>query len=259
METTVAQKLGALEKLQKIDSELNEIKKVRGALPEEVNDLEDELAGFDTRIQKFNQELEDLEEQINKNKLGIKDSEKLIKKYEEQQMNVRNNREYDAITKELELQQLEIQILEKRIKEAHVNIDAKKEEIENTKGVSGERVKDLESKKNELENLVSESEEEEKKLLKERDKAAKSIEERLFLSYEKIKNSAINGLAVVTVKRGACGGCFNMVPPQRQADIREKKKIIVCEHCGRILADVEDKIEEEPVKKRRRTVKASAK
>jgi len=259
METTVAQKLEALTKLQKVDSELNEIKKVRGALPEEVNDLEDEITGFETRVQKFNQELADLDEQINKNKQGIKDAEKLIKKYEEQQMNVRNNREYDAITKELELQQLEIQILEKRIKEAHANIEAKKEEIDGTKDLSGERLKDLDSKKKELENLVSESEEEEKKLLKQRDKAAKSIEERLFLSYEKIRNSAINGLAVVTVGRGACGGCFNIVPPQRQADIREKKKIIVCEHCGRILADVEDKIEEEPVKKRRRTVKASAK
>ena len=230
----------------------DELIKVRGALPDEVMDLEDEIAGYQTRVEKQNQELADLEDNINSNKAAIKDAEKLIKKYEEQQMNVRNNREYDAITKEVELQQLEIQILEKRIKESYAKIDAKKEEIDQTKNTLSEREKDLDSKKGELETITKESESDEEKLLKEREKAAKNVEERLFKSYEKVRKNMRNGLAVVPVKRGACGGCFNVVPPQQQAEIREKKKIIVCEHCGRILADVEDEIVEE-VKPKRRT------
>jgi len=168
-------------------------------------------------------------------------------------MNVRNNREYDAITKEIELQNLEIQISEKRIKEAYVKIDAKKEDIERTQAEMNERNKDLDTKKNELAVLTKESEEDEDKLLKDREKATKSIEERLLNSYTKLRDNARNGLAVVPVSRGACGGCFNIVPPQRQADIRESKKIIVCEHCGRILAEVTDEIETEEKKKTRRT------
>ncbi len=259
MEATVAQKLKALSKLQSIDSQLDELKKVRGALPEEVMDLEDEIAGYETRVQKYNDEAADLELAIANNKTAIKDAEKLIAKYEEQQMNVRNNREYDAITKEVELQQLEIQILEKRNKEAFDKIEGKKVEIDETQGVTNERKKDLESKKGELDQLVAESEDDEKKLLKGRTSAAKSIEARLFHSYEKVRDNARNGLAVVDVKRGACGGCFNVVPPQRQADIRENKKIIVCEHCGRILADVEVEIVEEKKPRRAtRTTKAKA-
>lgn len=252
MENTVAKKLDSLVKLQSIDSERDELIKVRGALPDEVMDLEDEIAGYQTRVEKQNQELADLEDNINSNKVAIKDAEKLIKKYEEQQMNVRNNREYDAITKEVELQQLEIQILEKRIKESYAKIDTKKEEIDQTKNILSEREKDLVSKKGELETITKESESDEEKLLKEREKAAKNVEDRLFKSYEKVRKNMRNGLAVVSVMRGACGGCFNVVPPQQQAEIREKKKIIVCEHCGRILADVEDEIVEE-VKPKRRT------
>ncbi len=252
MENTVAKKLESLVKLQSIDSERDELIKVRGALPDEVMDLEDEIAGYQTRVDKQNQELADLEGNISSNKTAIKDAEKLIKKYEEQQMNVRNNREYDAITKEMELQNLEIQILEKRIKESYVKIDAKKEEIDQTKDTLSERGKDLESKKQELDTITKESEADEDKLLKEREKASKNVEDRLFNSYEKVRKNMKNGLAVVSVKRGACGGCFNVVPPQQQAEIREKKKIIICEHCGRILADVEDEIVEE-VKPKRRT------
>ncbi|MEQ8470504.1 MAG: C4-type zinc ribbon domain-containing protein [Marinoscillum sp.] len=255
MENTVAKKLDSLVKLQSIDSERDELIKMRGALPDEVMDLEDEIAGYQTRIEKQNQELSDLEENINNNKVAIKDAEKLIKKYEEQQMNVRNNREYDAITKEVELQQLEIQILEKRIKESYAKIDIKKEEIAETEGILSERGKDLDTKKSELETITQESEADEQKLLKDRDKASKQVEDRLFKSYEKVRENMRNGLAVVSVKRGACGGCFNVVPPQMQAEIREKKKIIVCEHCGRILADVEDEIVEE-VKPKRRTSRA---
>jgi uncharacterized protein len=256
MESTVAQKLDALLKLQSIDSELDSIKKVRGALPEEVLDLEDEIAGYQTRIEKYNQELENLETDIQNNKVAIKDAEKLIKKYEEQQMNVRNNREYDAITKEMELQALEIQISEKRIKEAYAKIDSKKAEIESTSQQAQERKKDLDSKSEELEVITSESEDEEKTLMESREKAAKLIDERLYKSYTKIRNNALNGLAVVPVQRGACGGCFNIVPPQRQADIRERKKVIVCEHCGRIFAGVDDEIIEEDDKKKKKTAKS---
>lgn len=256
MESTVAQKLDALLKLQSIDSELDSIKKVRGALPEEVLDLEDEIAGYQTRIEKYNQELENLETDIQNNKVAIKDAEKLIKKYEEQQMNVRNNREYDAITKEMELQALEIQISEKRIKEAYAKIDSKKAEIESTSQQAQERKKDLDSKSKELEVITSESEDEEKGLMESREKAAKLIDERLYKSYTKIRNNALNGLAVVPVQRGACGGCFNIVPPQRQADIRERKKVIVCEHCGRIFAGVDDEIIEEDDKKKKKTAKS---
>lgn len=258
MENTVAKKLEYLVKLQSIDSERDELVKVRGALPDEVMDLEDEIAGYQTRIDKQNQELEDLEGGISGNRTAIKDAEKLIKKYEEQQMNVRNNREYDAITKEIELQQLEIQILEKRIKEAYEKIELKKEEIQNTQESLSERTKDLASKKAELDVITKESESDEQKLLKDREKATKNVEDRLLKSYEKVRTNMRNGLAVVPVKRGACGGCFNIVPPQKQAEIREKKKIIVCEHCGRILADVEDEIEEE-VKPKRRTKRTTSK
>jgi len=252
MEQTAAQKLQHLLKLQSIDSQLDEIRKVRGALPDEVRDLEDEVEGYNTRIENFNKEIEVIEADIEDNRIGIKDAEKLVQKYEEQQMQVRNNREYDAITKEIELQKLEVQILEKKIKEAYEKIEARKEEIQGTIDARDERVKDLESKKQELDVIISESEDEEAKLQKERDKAATHIEERLLNSYNKIRDNARNGLAVVTVKRGACGGCFNITPPQRQVDIREKKKLIVCEHCGRILADVDDEIEEEKPKKTRR-------
>lgn len=258
MENTVAQKLDALEKLQSIDSQIDEIKKIRGALPEEVQDLEDEIAGYQTRISKQEDDLQGLEGSIIANKAAIKDAEKLIKKYEEQQMNVRNNREYDAITKETELQQLEIQILEKRIKEAYEKIELKKQEIEETKSKLTDKENDLKSKQEELEEIIKESEADEEQSDKEREKAAKNVDERLLKSYEKVRKNMRNGLAVVPVKRGACGGCFNVVPPQKQAEIRERKKIIVCEHCGRILSNVEDEIVEE-VKPKRRTSRRTVK
>ncbi len=252
MENTVAQKLDALHKLQTIDSQLDEIIKIRGVLPEEVRDLEDEIIGYNTRLAKYQNEIAEQEDKISSNKNAISESEKLIKKYEEQQMNVRNNREYDAITKEIELQSLEIQICEKRIKEAEANIESKKTEIEETQKTLEERQKDLEEKKNELEGLIAESEEEEQKLKALREKAVLDVEERLYKSYTKIRNNARNGLAVVSVMRNACGGCFNVVPPQRQAEVRERKKIIVCEHCGRIFYDVIDEPEKEKPKGRRR-------
>lgn len=257
---SVDKKLNALVKLQKIDSQLDEIKKVRGDLPEEVRDLEDDIAGFETRLSKFEGDIADLEKAITDHKDSIKESEKLIQKYTEQQMKVRNNREYDAITKEMELQALEMKISEKRITEAGAKIEFKKAEVEKTTEALEDRKADLEKKNEELATLVSESEEEEKELLEKRAKATKSIEERLLFSYDRIRSNAKNGLAVVTVSRNACGGCFNTVPPQRQSDINDRKKLIVCEHCGRILADVEFVIEaEKPKRKVTRTKKAATK
>ncbi|MGV3560487.1 zinc ribbon domain-containing protein [Larkinella arboricola] len=249
MELTIAQKLEALLKLQSIDSQLDELKKIRGDLPEEVRDLEDDIAGFETRIGKFNTDIQALEEEIDRNRAVKKDAEKLIARYKDQQMNVRNNREFDAISKEVELQTLEIELADKKINEASFKIRNKQEEIKATQSALDERKEDLKAKMQELNQITSESQDEEKSLLNERDDQATHIEERLLKSYNKIRENALNGLAVVIVKRGACGGCFNVVPPQRQADIRDKKKIIVCEHCGRIFADVEGV--PEPVSSRR--------
>jgi uncharacterized protein len=242
MESTVANKLEALMRLQTIDSQLDEIRRVRGDLPEEVRDLEDEIAGYEVRVRKFDEEIQAINDTISSRKQAIKDSETLIRKYEDQQSNVRNNREYDAITKEIELQRLEIQISEKKIKEGYFQIEQKNNEIAGTKQKLDERQKDLASKNGELQVIVSESEDEERALVKEREEAIKAIEERLLTAYSRIRQNVRNGLAVVTVKRDACGGCFNTVPPQRQSDISSHKKIIVCEHCGRIFADVEQKV-----------------
>ncbi|WP_400190757.1 zinc ribbon domain-containing protein [Hymenobacter sp. B81] len=240
-ETTVASKLEALLNLQRIDSQLDEIRRVRGDLPEEVRDLEDEIVGYEVRVSKFDEEVASLNEQIKQRKQAAKDADVLIKRYEDQQQNVRNNREYEAVGKEIELQKLEIQISEKKIREAQYQIDQKIAEIAGTKQRLEERRKDLTNKQSELQLIVGESEADEQKLMEERAQAAKPVEERLLSAYTRIRGNARNGLAVVMVKRDACGGCFNTVPPQRQADIISHKKVIVCEHCGRILADVEAK------------------
>ncbi len=239
MEITIAQKLDALLKLQEIDSSLDEIIKIRGDLPEEVRDLEDEIIGFETRKNKYVSEIASLNAEIDQLKSAQKDAEKLIAKYKDQQMNVRNNREFDAITKEIELQDLDMQLADKKINEARAKIRLVEDELERTEKALNDRNEDLKAKKQELSVIIAESEEDEKQLLAERDKHTKKIEERLLKSYQKIRDNSVNGLAVVHVSRGACGGCFNIVPPQRQADIRERKKLIVCEHCGRIFADVE--------------------
>jgi predicted nucleic acid-binding Zn-ribbon protein len=224
---------------KKIDSQIDELIKIRGDLPEEVRDLEDELAGYETRIGKFKAEIDELQNEVAKGKLAVKESDKLIKKYQEQQNNVRNNREFEAIAKEIESQELDIQLSEKKNKELQYKVERKNIEIAEIEAKMSERKADLEAKKGELDSIIAESTEEEKKLRLLAEEAASKIEERLMYSYRRIRSNSINGLAVVMVRRGACGGCFNQVPPQRQADIREKKKIIVCEHCGRVLADVE--------------------
>jgi len=236
---SVAQKLEALVKLQSVDSKLDQLKKLRGDLPDEVQDLEDEIEGYKTRLSRFEEELAGLEESIKKNKEAAKEAEKLIKKYNDQQKNVRNNREFDAITKEIELQELEIQICEKKTKEAKDLMTAKKEEIEKTNTLIAERSEHLDNKKKELEGLIAESREEEDRLMAEREKATKKIEDKLLKYYERLRSSLTNGLAVVRVVRGAAEGCNIVIPPQKIAEIREKKKIVIDEHSGRILADVD--------------------
>ena len=239
MEITIADKLVVLLELQDIDSKLDQLRKLRGDLPEEVRDLEDEIIGIETRVSKFDSEIATLDAEVERHVQNKKESDRLIVKYKDQQMNVRNNREFDAITKELELQELEIQLSDKRIREAEYKISQKKVEIEETNESKAKRTAILDQKKVELEKLVSDSQEEEEKFLKQSEKQAKKVEERLLKAYHRIRGGAKNGLAVVAVDRGACGGCFNVVPPQRQADIMDKQKIIICEHCGRILADAD--------------------
>ena len=237
---TVAQKLEALVKLQTIDTKLDELKKLRGDLPDEVQDLEDEMIGYNTRLARHQAELKEIEENIKKSKEGVKEAEKLIKKYAEQQKNVRNNREFDAITKEVELQELEIQICEKRVKEGKDLTSAKKAEIEKTEALIKERSEHLDTKKRELDDILQESHEEEKRLMAEREKAIKKIEDKNLLKhYDRLRSSLSNGLAVVRVVRGAAEGCNIVIPPQKIAEIREKKKIVIDEHSGRILADVD--------------------
>jgi uncharacterized protein len=197
------------------------------------------MEGYKTRQSRLEVEFKEIEEGIKKNKEGIKEAEKLIKKYNEQQKNVRNNREFDAITKEVELQELEIQLCEKKIKEGKETTQQKKDEIEKTNAFIKERGEHLAIKKNELNGILLESQEEEKKLLAEREKATKKIEDKLLKYYERLRGSLTNGLAVVRVVRGAAEGCNIVIPPQKIAEIREKKKIVIDEHSGRILADVD--------------------
>ena len=237
-ESTVEDKLRALYALQKIDSQVDKIQTIRGELPLEVQDLEDEIVGLETRIANYTEELKELNDGIAEKKNLITDAKTAIKKYEKQQMNVRNNREFDAISKEIEYQNLEIQLAEKRIKEAESNIEAKTETIASSTENLKERQGDLDHKKSELDEITSETQKEEDTLRKSSVKAAKIIEERLITAYNRIRDNARNGLAVVAVERDSCGGCFNKIPPQRQMDIKSHKKIIVCEHCGRILVDV---------------------
>jgi uncharacterized protein len=236
-EVTIEKKLITLYSLQQIDSQVDKIRIIRGELPLEVQDLEDEIAGLETRIDNYLQENSTLEKSITEKKFSIKDSQALIKKYEEQQMNVRNNREYDSLTKEIEIQSLEIQLSEKRIREFQLAFDAKTEEINRFQSILADRKNDLEIKKNELDDIVAETEKEENELIRNSEINRKFIEERLITAYTRIRKNARNGLAVVQIERDACGGCFNKIPPQHQLDIRMHKKIIVCEYCGRILVD----------------------
>ena len=236
-EITVERKLIELYTLQQIDSKIDKIRIIRGELPLEVQDLEDEIAGMETRIAKFNEELEKFAKDIVDYKNKIKEATALIKKYEEQQNNVRNNREYESLTKEIKYQSLDIQLCEKRINDFTKKSEMLKISLGETNARLEERKGDLELKKSELSSIVEETEKEEQELMARSQESEQLIEERLLTAYKRIRKNARNGLAVVKIERDACGGCYNKIPPQHQLDIRMHKKIIVCEYCGRILID----------------------
>jgi predicted nucleic acid-binding Zn-ribbon protein len=237
MEQTVEQKLKALYELQTIHTKIDKIRQIRGELPMEVADLEDDVAGLETRIQKIKSELDDLEDDIVTRKNLIKEAQANTKKYETQLGEVKNNREYDAISKEIEIQGLDIQVSEKKIREFGFEITSKTQVYEKALADLEARKSDLDAKKDELGTITAETEKDESELTAQADKAIPNIEERLLVAYNRLRTNAKNGLAVVTIQRDSCSGCFNQIPPQRQSDIRQRKKIIVCEHCGRILID----------------------
>jgi len=245
MEQTVEQKLKALYELQTLHTQIDKIRQIRGELPVEVADLEDENAGLETRIQKIKTELDELEDAIVTRKSNIKEALAATKKYEVQLNDVKNNREYDALTKEIEVQGLDVQVSEKKIKEYGFEITNKTAVYEKALAHLEERKKDLSSKKAELANITAETEKDEIAIHTKIEAAEPHIEERLLIAYNRLRNNAKNGLAVVTIQRDSCAGCFNQIPPQRQLDIRQRKKIIVCEHCGRIIVDEGFALEEE--------------
>ena len=261
-ELTVEQKLKTLFQLQTMLSKIDEIKILRGELPLEVQDLEDEIAGLSTRIEKIKAEIGELKSSISNKRVEIEKAKASVEKYKSQQDNVRNNREYDFLTKEIEFQSLEIELCEKRIKEFTADKDNKENEVVKNEQILAERQKDLEQKKNELDEIISETKQEEEKL---RDKAKDletKIEPRLLQSFKRIRKNSRNGLGIVYVQRDACGGCFNKIPPQRQLDIRSRKKVIVCEYCGRIMIDpelagiqIEHKVEEAPTASTKRAIR----
>jgi predicted nucleic acid-binding Zn-ribbon protein len=245
MEQTVEQKLKALYELQTIHTKIDKIRQIRGELPMEVADLEDDVAGLETRIQKIKAELDDLEDDIVTRKNLIKDALANTKKYETQLNEVKNNREYDAISKEIEIQGLDIQVSEKKIREYGFEIASKTQVYEKALADLEARKSDLDAKKDELGTITAETEKDENELTIQAEKAIVNIDERLLVAYNRLRQNAKNGLAVVTIQRDSCSGCFNQIPPQRQSDIRQRKKVIVCEHCGRILIDEQMALEAE--------------
>lgn len=236
-EITVEEKLFALYDLQKVVSKIDEIKILRGELPLEVQDLEDEIIGLNTRLEHFDQELAEIQSHINGKKIEIEEARIKIARYQEQQENVRNNREFDNLSKEIEFQTLEIELCEKRIREGNVAKEQKLEEQAKTQHILSERQLDLNQKKAELNEIIAETKQEEERLREDAKRIESIIEPRLLTAFKRIRKNARNGLAVVYVQRDACGGCFNKIPAQRQLDIRTRKKVIVCEYCGRILVD----------------------
>lgn len=265
-ELSVEEKLKALFQLQTMLSKIDDIKTLRGELPLEVQDLEDEIAGLNTRIERLKGEIAELKTSIAGKKVEIEAAKSSISKYKEQQDNVRNNREYDFLSKEIEFQTLEMELCEKRIREFSEQEKEKNEEVEKCTTKLEERAKDLEAKKGELDEIIAETKQEEELL---RDKAKEletKIDPRLLQSFKRIRKNSRNGLGIVYVQRDACGGCFNKIPPQRQLDIRSRKKIIVCEYCGRIMIDPElagvtskaktDMTKEKTTRKRKLTTEA---
>lgn len=236
-EYTIPEKLKLLYELQLIDTEIDQIKILKGELPMEVLDLEDEITGLGTRISRMQRNVSDLEGDIARHFTNIQEAEALIERYTKQMDNVKNNREYDALTKELELQKLEIQLSEKKIREAKAQMPAKEETLKATQERYDHKKEDLEVKKVELEKIILKTEKDEEKLKKKSTKKRKQVEERLLESYDRVRSRYRNGLSVVHVARNSCGGCFNKIPPQLHLELGLRKKIIACEHCGRILVD----------------------
>ena len=236
-ELTVEERLKALYALQTILSNVDRIKTLRGELPLEVQDLEDEVAGLETRIQNYKNDITALADGINKQNREIAEAKALIEKYTSQQDNVRNNREYDFLSKEIEFQHLNIELANKRINEFNQQIEAKKNDVAAAEEHLADRNHILTEKKNELEQIVSETKQDEEKLREQAKKLENKIEPRLLTAFKRIRKNARNGLGVVYIQRNACGGCFNRIPAQRQAEIKMHKKIIVCEYCGRIMID----------------------
>ena len=261
-EYSVEEKLQSLYQLQTMLTEIDKIKTLRGELPLEVQDLEDEIAGLTTRIEKASADVVEMSKGVAENKNTIEVSKQAVAKYQEQQDHVSNNREFDSLNKEIEFKNLEIELAEKRIREFTNAINAKKEEIENNRALVAEKQQDLEVKKSELQEIIEENRQEEERLREKCKNLELNIEPRLLQSFKRIRNNTRNGLGIVYVQRESCGGCFNKIPPQRQLDIRMRKKIIVCEYCGRIMIDPELAGVKEEAKKveapKRRTRKAAA-
>lgn len=262
-EMSVEAKLKALYQLQTMLSEIDKIKTLRGELPLEVQDLEDEIEGMTHRVAKYNEEVEALKADVTARREKIRVAEEAVNKYREQLNDVKNNREYDMLSKEIEFQSLEIELQTKKINEANRNIEAKQADIAATANNLQDRRSDLEVKKSELDEIISETKAEEEKLREKAKALEVTIEPRLLAAFKRIRKNSRNGLGVVYVERDACGGCFNKIPPQRQLDIRMRKKIIVCEYCGRIMIDpelagikVEKPVEEKPKRRLRRALKA---
>jgi predicted nucleic acid-binding Zn-ribbon protein len=236
---SVEEKLKTLYQLQTTLSSIDEKKALRGELPLEVQDLEDEIEGLNIRIEKIQNEIADFQYAVTQKKHEITDAQISVDRYKTQLEDVKNNREYDTLTKEIEFQTLEIELCEKRIKEFTADEKAKSEEVANSIEVLEEREKDLSVKKNELDEIISETKQEEEKLREKAKVLETTIEPRLLQAFKRIRKNSRNGLGIVYVQRDACGGCFNKIPPQRQMDIRMRKKIIVCEYCGRVMIDPE--------------------
>ena len=237
------EKIVALYELQKIDSQIDEINKVKGELPLEVEDLEDTVAGLNTRLDNINREIDELASLTKQRQREIEEANALIARYKEQQNNVRNNREFDAIGKEIEYQELQNALCEKHIKEYNAALKVKKQLIEEAEAAKADRSVDLNAKREELDSIDAETAKDIEELRAQEEKAREVIDERLLTAYGRIRSNVRNGLAVVSIKRDACGGCYNRIPPQRQSEIRMGKKIIICEYCGRILVSFPDEEE----------------
>ena len=263
-EMTVEEKLKNLYQLQTMLSEIDKIKTLRGELPLEVQDLEDEIEGLTTRIEKIQNEIVELKREVADRRGSIETSNQTIARYKEQMDNVRNNREYDSLNKEIEYQSLDIELNQKKIREAEEAVAAKEAEVQQSSSQVTERRTDLDIKKSELDEIISETKAEEEKLRERSKNLELTIEPRLLAAFKRIRRNSRNGLGIVYVQRDACGGCFNKIPPQRQLDIRMRKKIIVCEYCGRIMIDpelagvqVNKPVEEKPKRRSSRAKKTA--